>query len=540
MIANWMRRSLFAAAAAVAFAAAAAAQTEWNSGTITYDGSGNIVAMGQDVYVYDSVGRLVSGTANQQQSGVTARQEYSYDAFGNRLNVTTTGTGCVGRCAPSVNVSTMTNHVSDNNATFDSVGHMKSFGAESYTYDGAEMVSRVSDGTIDWQFVYTADDERLATYTGQGNWRFTVRDVDHTVLREVTAYQGQSGTTWTWDRDHVYRDGLLLATNYPSGQRQQFHLDHLGTPRVVTDVNGARIGLHAYYPFGDELALNGSEWLPERLKFTGHERDTLGGNEPLDYMHARDYSPTAGRFLSLDKVSGVSRYPQSWNRYTYGLNNPVKLVDSKGNYFEWAPSLSKQDRQFVRNALVQFIRRPGGWQDFYRAAVDPRRIVLDVGKLNSDLTIGKARAAIGGHGSLPPSLEFGHTDSPQGSNKYHSFTVTFDRGAHDMFAAYTGGKVDSEGVVTAGHEFFHLLKGLLGDWAAFADEKAAARHGESIYAEKVTVDEKPASTAFDAFFDPSAWNLFGELATLYNSDSFSVEGITISFAEYYPHSRGHH
>jgi len=82
--------------------------------------------------------------------------------------------------------------------------------------------------------------------------------------------------------------------------------------------------------------------------------------------------------------------------------------------------------------------------------------------------------------------------------------------------------------VTAGHEFFHLLKGLLGDWTAYGDEKAAVRHGESIYAEKLTVDEKTAAAAFDVFFDPSSWSLYGELATLYNSDSFSVEGITIS------------
>lgn len=327
-----IHRFLLAAAATLAFAAAATAQSEWTSGTIAYDGLGNIVAMGQDVYLYDSAGRLVSGTANQQQSGATARQDYSYDAFGNRLNVTTTGTVCVGRCAPNVSVSTATNRITDNNATYDpaGAGHMTRFGASTYAYDGADMVSRVTDGTVDWQFVYTADDERLATYTGQGNWRFTVRDVDQKVLREVTAYQGTSGTTWTWDRDHVYRQGLLLATVYPSGQRQQFHVDHLGTARLVTDVNGARIGEHAYYPFGDELALNGSEWLPERLKFTGHERDTLGSDEPLDYMHARAYSPVGGRFLSVDPVLGERERPQSWNRYAYVENDPLTRTDPTG------------------------------------------------------------------------------------------------------------------------------------------------------------------------------------------------------------------
>src|SRR5437588_9302758 len=102
---------LLAAAAVLAFATGAAAQSEWNTGTIAYDGVGNIVAMGQDVYLYDSAGRLVSGTANQQQSGATARQDYSYDAFGNRVTVTTSGTACVGRCASNITVSASTNQI---------------------------------------------------------------------------------------------------------------------------------------------------------------------------------------------------------------------------------------------------------------------------------------------------------------------------------------------------------------------------------------------------------------------------------------------
>ena len=117
--------------------------------------------------------------------------------------------------------------------------------------------------------------------------------------------------------------------------------------------------------------------------------------------------------------------------------------------------------------------------------------------------------------------------------------MTFARGAHEMFASHTGGKVDKEGVVTSGHEFFHLLKGLMGDWVAFADEDAAKAEGEAIYKEKPTIDDQEASARFDIFFDPFQWTIFGELGTLFNAESFTVEGITISFAEYYPH-RGHH
>ena len=52
----------------------------------------------------------------------------------------------------------------------------------------------------------------------------------------------------------------------------------------------------------------------------------------LDYMHARYFGPMVGRFLAVDPIDGETRYPQSWNRYTYARSNPVKLVDPTGLY----------------------------------------------------------------------------------------------------------------------------------------------------------------------------------------------------------------
>ena len=49
-----------------------------------------------------------------------------------------------------------------------------------------------------------------------------------------------------------------------------------------------------------------------------------------DYMHARYYSPNLGRFLSVDPVGGTVGSSQSWNRYSYVLNNPIVLVDPRG------------------------------------------------------------------------------------------------------------------------------------------------------------------------------------------------------------------
>ena len=62
----------------------ASSPSVWCSGAYQYDGSGNIKAIGADTYRYDEFGRLVSGTADMQRSGVASEQDYTYDVFGNR------------------------------------------------------------------------------------------------------------------------------------------------------------------------------------------------------------------------------------------------------------------------------------------------------------------------------------------------------------------------------------------------------------------------------------------------------------------------
>jgi len=64
---------------------------------IAYDGSGNIKSMGVDSYLYDSLGRLTQASSN----GTANRQDYSYDAFGNRTAATriSGSAACVGNTA---------------------------------------------------------------------------------------------------------------------------------------------------------------------------------------------------------------------------------------------------------------------------------------------------------------------------------------------------------------------------------------------------------------------------------------------------------
>jgi RHS repeat-associated protein len=66
--------------------------------------------------------------------------------------------------------------------------------------------------------------------------------------------------------------------------------------------------------------------------FTGQRLDNSG----LYYYGARYYDPTIGRFVSPDTIIPTMANPQSLNRFTYCLNNPMKFVDPSGNIVKFS------------------------------------------------------------------------------------------------------------------------------------------------------------------------------------------------------------
>ena len=61
--------------------------------------------------------------------------------------------------------------------------------------------------------------------------------------------------------------------------------------------------------------------------FTGQRLDDTG----LYYYNARYYDATIGRFISADTIVPDYMNPQSLNRYSYCVNNPLKYVDPSGH-----------------------------------------------------------------------------------------------------------------------------------------------------------------------------------------------------------------
>jgi RHS repeat-associated protein len=109
-------------------------------------------------------------------------------------------------------------------------------------------------------------------------------------------------------------------------------VDHLGSPRLITNSTDFTASTQSFAPFGAGGASNSGA-----LQFTGQERDAanLGGGAVAlpDYFHARYYDTDLGRFLSVDPVvdqKQAVRSPQMWNHYAYAMNNPLKYIDPTG------------------------------------------------------------------------------------------------------------------------------------------------------------------------------------------------------------------
>ena len=71
-------------------------------------------------------------------------------------------------------------------------------------------------------------------------------------------------------------------------------------------------------------------------------------------MLARYYSSSLGRFMAVDPGDDTDpEDPQSWNKYAYVRNNPLKSIDPKGTEGVGIPTSPQQLQQMTNTAIVQ-------------------------------------------------------------------------------------------------------------------------------------------------------------------------------------------
>jgi RHS repeat-associated protein len=299
-------------------------------------------------YQYDEYNRLK--WAEEKVAGASKwHQQFLFDAFGNRRLLNDVGTlipnqmmtprvGLVGDSNPfntANNQWTGAEYYPNGNQK-TAWGNGTDVGSAKYFYDGE---NRMRQADVNWPGSGTITTMEYG-YDGEGR----------RVLRKVG---GAVRTVWVYDAMGQmiaeHESGTVAAPS--CGGPCYLTADHLGSTRVVWGGDGAIKQLRDYAPFGEEVVStfrgddaryptvlyprSGTQSLP--VEFTGKERDAETG---LDYFGARYFASAQGRFSSPDPLLGSSNPldPQSWNRYTYGLNNPLRYIDPLGLY-EWDATL---------------------------------------------------------------------------------------------------------------------------------------------------------------------------------------------------------
>jgi RHS repeat-associated protein len=271
-------------------------------------------------YSYDELNRLkdakeVNGTSE------TWKQTYLYDRYGNRTFDSANTTN--GYVSSTLTINPANNRYNPNQGQilYDAAGNLtRDFTGHTFAYNGENhQVSYDGGATI----------AGGASYGYDGDGRGVKKVVGGTTIKTTIFVYNAMGQLVA-EYDDFSQEG--------AGGTSYLTSDTLGSPRVITDSSGAVKARHDYLPFGDEIGQVGGRTEQQKYivddvnqKFTQKERDSETG---LDYFGARYYSSTQGRFTSPDPLLSSGRHglPQTWNRYIYTLNNPLRFVDPSGLY----------------------------------------------------------------------------------------------------------------------------------------------------------------------------------------------------------------
>jgi len=151
-------------------------------------------------------------------------------------------------------------------------------------------------------------------------------------------------TRFYWDGDKIIAEADVIAgvvtlkTRYVRGQGLIAREDNQGKAYYLQNGHGDVVNLmdrtgttklnsYQYDIFGNIVSQQ--ENLPQPFKYSGEMMDDTVG---LQYLRARWYDPSIGRFVGEDAFAGQANNPLSMNTFTYVQNNPLINIDPSGNW----------------------------------------------------------------------------------------------------------------------------------------------------------------------------------------------------------------
>jgi RHS repeat-associated protein len=255
---------------------------------------------------YDAVDRLAGA------DGSYGLLDYTYDASGNRTSFAADGVTQTYDIRYSNNwlleAGAVTNSYDDN-------GNMVDRGGDVFTYDSFNRLVGASVGSNTALYTYNHLDQRV-TKTLNGHTRLLVYDRSGNLIAEMDSVSGSVLAEYIW------LDGTPLAF-VQSGQTYHVHVDHLGSPKALTDASGQVVWKADYNPFGKASITNQGPTF--NLRFPGQYFDAETG---LHHNWRRYYDPETGRYITSDPIGQAGGI----NTYAYALSNPIGNADPTGEF----------------------------------------------------------------------------------------------------------------------------------------------------------------------------------------------------------------
>jgi RHS repeat-associated protein len=314
------------------------AYTTGNNGNV-FQVIDNVDTTRSAVFTYDPLNRILQANTINTTSTNCWGELYTTDAWGNLTN-RAAPSGIGGNCSTEGLSATATtqNQLSGIGVVYDAAGNVTNDGnGNQPTYD-AENRILTDEG---YTYSYDADGIRMEKASGSAGTMYWTGPSG-----EVLTESALSGTI---DEEYVFFNGERIARiDRPSGTVHYYFSDYLQSASVVTSASGTVAEAYYYYPYGGMQSSTGSD--PNHYKFTGKERDSESG---LDNFGARYNASTMGRFMSADPLGGSLANPQTLNKYSYVINNPLRYTDPTGLYAcaddkNGSHCASKQDQAFEK------------------------------------------------------------------------------------------------------------------------------------------------------------------------------------------------
>ena len=253
-----------------------------------------------------------------------------------------------------------------------------------------------------------------------------------------------------------YLPGLILSQNIAADgsvttQYEYLFGDNLGSTHRITDAAGTLSGTNgaeAWNPWGARedartgAAVADTYWYNfdsslTRHGFTGHEAMDETG---LIHMNGRVYDPRLQRFVQADPLVNDPADLQSYNRYTYVLNNPLTHTDPSGYWGRRQQGYVRMAAAIVITAYTGFCYSQGAWAAMAGTTQNVVAVVA-AGTASGFITSGNLKGAV--LGGLSAGVNYGIGSGLEGMGE----------GAHVAVHALAGGVLQKLQGGSFGHGF---------------------------------------------------------------------------------------